>query len=211
MNNNDEIGAPDVDYSIVKGVANEPNWQKFVLQFGGELVAALIVRPGIKNADFLFRTERVVAELKILETEFLDNVNITNKLNLFFDNPVNVTGEQLHNEIIKIIQAPLQRIINKANRQIKETKHELRLVGWRGLLIIVNDGFKGLPPGLVMGLCAKILSGKSYSSCDAFVYLTNHCVELPDDPYARLLWAPLYHPSADQDLRIHPAGAALPG
>jgi len=106
----------------------------------------------------------------------------------------------LRRELLAIVRAPLQRIVNKANRQIKETKQELGLVGWRGIIIIVNDGFRGLPPGFVMGLIASILDGKSYSSTDGFIYQTNYYVELPDNPYAVLLWAPLYDPKADDDL-----------
>ncbi len=158
----------------------------------------------MKNADFLFRSARVVVELKILETEFLDTERIRQKVTEAFARHV---GDDAHDpnsplrrELMNIPRAPLQRIINKANRQIKETKQELGLVGWRGIIVIVNDGFRGLPPGLVMGLCANILAGKSYSSSDAFVYQTNHYVELPDNPYAVLLWAPLYHEKAGDDL-----------
>ena len=51
-----------------------------------------------------------------------------------------------------------------------------------------------------MGLIASILHGKSYSSTDGFIYQTNHYVELAENPYAVLLWAPLYDPKADDDL-----------
>lgn len=195
----------DEDYSQRKGVADEPNWQEFVQGLGGgELVAPLIARQGVKNADFLFRQGRVVAELKVLETEFLDTESIRKKVADAYARHVGTNpedqGSPLRRELLGIVKAPLQRIVNKANRQIKETKQELGLVGWRGIIIIVNDGFRGLPPGFVMGLIASILDGKSYSSTDGFIYQTNHYVELPDNPYAVLLWAPLYDPKADDDL-----------
>lgn len=196
---NDDIGE-EPDYSQMRGICDEPHWQEFIVQAGGELVAPLITRQGVKNADFLFREHRVVAELKILETEFLENENIAAKVTQAFAAQEADKSYPLERELERIFKAPLQRIINKANRQIKETKRELGLTGWRGVLIVVNDGFRGLPPGQVMGLCASILNGKSYSSCDAFIYQTNHLVELPDDPYAVFLWAPLYHPKADEDL-----------
>lgn len=193
------------DYSRRKGVADEPNWQEFVLGLGGgELVAPLIARQGIKNADFLFRQARVVAELKVLETEFLDTESVRQKVVDAFNRYAGVgpeeQGSPLRRELLGIFKAPLQRIVNKANRQIKETKQELGLVGWRGIIIIVNDGFRGLPPGFVMGLIGSILAGKSYSSTDAFIYQTNHYVELADNPYALLLWAPQYAPKADRNL-----------
>ena len=195
----------DEDYSQRKGVADEPNWQEFVQGLGGgELVTPLIARQGVKNADFLFRRTRVVAELKVLETEFLDTESVRQKVADAYARHFGVDpegqGSPLRRELLGIVRAPLQRIVNKANRQIKETKQELGLVGWRGIIIIVNDGFRGLPPGFVMGLIASILDGKSYSSTDGFIYQTNHYVELPDNPYAVLLWAPLYDPKADDDL-----------
>lgn len=195
----------DEDYSQRKGVADEPNWQEFVQGLGGgELVAPLITRQGVKNADFLFRQARVVAELKVLETEFLDTESIRQKVADAFERYPGADpkdqGSPLRRELLRILRTPLQRIVNKANRQIKETKQELGLVGWRGIIIIVNDGFRGLPPGFVMGLIASILDGKSYSSADGFIYQTNHYVELADNPYAVLLWAPLYDPKADDDL-----------
>jgi hypothetical protein len=192
------------DYSQRKGIADEPHWQEFVQCAGGELVAPLIARQGVKNADFLFRRARVVAELKILETEFLDTENIRKKVAdcfaLHASVDPNARGAPLRRQLVSILRAPLQRIIKKANRQIKETKQELGLVGWRGITIIVNDGFRGLPPGLVMGLCANVLAGERYSSSDAMIYQTNHYVELPDNPYAVLLWAPLYDDKAGDDL-----------
>lgn len=195
----------DEDYSRRKGVADEPHWQEFVQGLGGgELVAPLIKRQGVKNADFLFRQARVVAELKVLETEFLDTEGIRQKVvdafSRYAGKDQEDKGLRLRYELIRILKAPLQRIVNKANRQIKETKQELGLVGWRGIIIIVNDGFRGLPPGLVMDLIASILDGKSYSSTDGFIYQTNHYVELADNPYAVLLWAPRYDPKADDDL-----------
>lgn len=195
----------DQDYSRRKGVADEPHWQEFVQgPGGGELVAPLIARQDVKNADFLFRQARVVAELKVLETEFLDTESMRQKVvdafNRYDGADPEVQGSPLRRELLKILRAPLQRIVNKANRQIKETKQELGLVGWLGIIIIVNDGFRGLPPGLVMGLIASILNSKSYSSTDCFIYQTNHYVELADNPYAVLLWAPLYNLKADDDL-----------
>jgi hypothetical protein len=193
------------DYSLQRGIADELHWQQFVQGIGGgELVAPLIKRQGVKNADFMFRSARVIIELKVLETEFIETASSRQKIEAAFASHVgdDVEGQQspLKQELLKIVKAPLQRIVNKANRQIKETKQELGLVGWRGIVVIVNDGFRGLPPGLVMGIIANILAGKSYSSCDAFIYQTSHYVELPDNPYAVLLWAPSYDDKAGDDL-----------
>lgn len=142
----------------MRSVADEPHWQEFVKLAGGELVAPLITRQKVQNADFIFRHDRVVIELKVLETEFLDAPSVVSKIEAAFDrNPngdPNDLAAPLGRELLKILRAPLQRIIKKANRQIRETKQELGLVGWRGIIVMVNDGFRALSPDLVMRLCS---------------------------------------------------------
>lgn len=194
----------NLDYAQLRSIADEAHWNDFVPLAGGKLVAPLITRQGVKNADYLFPEARVVAELKVLETEFGHSpqalVKVADLLKLYPGIDPDDPTKPLRAELLKVLRAPLQRIVNKANRQIKETKQELGLIGWRGIIIIVNDGFRAFRPGVVMGLIASILAGKSYSSNDCFIYQTNHCVELPDNPYAVFLWAPLYSERADDSL-----------
>jgi hypothetical protein len=121
----------EIDYSKRRGVADEPHWNEFVLMAGGELVAPHIKRQGIKNADYMFPTARVIAELKIIETEFAHTEQTLEKVDALAAKYPNVSPDDatmpLHDELIQIIRKTLQRIINKANRQIKETKIELGL------------------------------------------------------------------------------------
>jgi hypothetical protein len=67
-------------------------------------------------------------------------------------------------------------------------------------MILVNHDYRGVPPGLLHDICGAILGGESYNSIDAFIYQTNHYVELPDNPYANLLWAPMYSPKTGDAL-----------
>ncbi len=194
----------EIDYSKRRGVADEPHWNEFVLMAGGELVAPHIKRQGIKNADYMFPTARVIAELKIIETEFAHTEQTLEKVDALAAKYPNVSPDDatmpLHDELIQIIRKTLQRIINKANRQIKETKIELGLDAWNGVIICVNDGFRGVLPLLSRGLLGDILAKTSYTNTDALIYQTNHFVEIPSSPYALLLWAPMYSPRASDDL-----------
>jgi len=198
------VNPDEPDYSKLKSVADEQHWQEFARSIGGELVDPLIQRQGVKKADFLFPANKVVAELKVLETEFADTAETLARVEAAIANHPGIDpddpSEPLRRELLNIIRAPLQRIIKKANRQIKETKQELHLTGWDGLLILVNDNFRGAPPALVRDLCGSILAGTSYSSIDCFIYQTNHYLELPDNPYACLIWAPMYSPNANDQL-----------
>jgi hypothetical protein len=194
----------DVDYSRMRSIADEPHWNTFVQTHGGQLVAPMIKREGVKNADYLFPDARVIAELKILETEFAHSKEMLEKADKLAakypgvdpDDP----SQPLRRELLRLLRNPLQRIINKANRQIKETKAELGLVDWRGVLICVNDNFRGVPPALVRGLMGHILAGTSYKSTTAVIYQTNHYIEVVENPYANLLWAPMYANDAGDDL-----------
>lgn len=194
----------DIDYSQMRSIADEPHWNAFVQSIGGELIAPLIKRQGVQNADYLFREAKVIAELKVLETEFAHTTEMLAKVDALIakypgvrpDDP----SQPLRSELLHQLTKPLQRIINKANRQIKETKSELGLLDYRGVLICVNDNFRGSPPGFVRDLIGHILAGTSYKSTTAVIYQTNHYVELIEFPYAVLLWAPMYSPEAGSDL-----------
>ena len=53
----------------------EKTFEEFVAKYGGELVSKLISNNNpLKNADYLFRTPLVVAELKVVERDaFTEN------------------------------------------------------------------------------------------------------------------------------------------
>jgi hypothetical protein len=193
-----------IDYSQKRSIADEPHWNTFVESVGGEPVSPLIHRQGVKNADYLFRGDKVIAELKVLETVFAHSPQMLARVDALISkypgvNPDDPT-KPLRRELLQELKKPLQRIINTANRQIKETKIELSLHDHRGVLICVNDNFRAVPPGLVMGLIGHILSGTSYKSITAVIYQTNHFLELIESPYATLLWTPMYSEDAGSDL-----------
>lgn len=194
----------DPDYSLMRGVANEPHWNEFVQTAGGQLISPLIKRDGVQNADYVFPAAQVIAELKVLETEFADAPGMRARIEGLAEKYPGVDpddpAQPLRREILLELKKPLQRIINKANRQIRETKSELGLPDHRGVLICVNDGFRGIPPGLVIGLIGHIMSGTSYKSITAVIYQTNHYVELEELPFAALLWSPMYADAAGEDL-----------
>jgi hypothetical protein len=194
----------ELDYSQLKGVADEEHWNKFVLQTGGELVAPLITRQGVKNADYIFRAAKVIIELKVLQTDFAQTAQTLQKVDELIArypgvNPDDPT-KPLRRELLLLLRKPLQRVINTANRQIKETKQELGLHDWSGITVFINDGFRSAPPVMVLGLLGHTLAQTSYTNTDALIYQTNHYVELAHNPYANLLWYPTYSDRASNEL-----------
>jgi hypothetical protein len=194
----------EIDYSQKRGVADELHWSKFVLTAGGEPVGPHIKRQGIKNADFMFPNAKVLIELKVLQTEFAHTKQTLQKVDELIAKYPGMDPDDrtrpLRRELLLLLRKPLQRVINTANRQIKETKQELGLTDWSGITVCINDGFRSAPPLLVLGLLAHVLSKTSYSNTDALIYQTNHYVELPSSPYAHLLWHPTYSDHASDEL-----------
>lgn len=185
------------DYSNLKGCADEAHFNDFVPTANGELVAPLITKQGVKNADYLWRQSQVIGEHKILETDFAQTSETLAKVEKAFSNFPDADfandHDPLFRELFSILRVPIRRIIEKANRQIKETKLVLKLANHRGIVFLVNDEFRSAPPSIVMGIIQSILQEKErYRSVDGVVYLTNHYVELSENDLANLLWVPIY-------------------
>ncbi|MUO77905.1 hypothetical protein GOZ78_03200 [Agrobacterium vitis] len=195
----------EADYSKLKGVADEKHFDEFIKRIGGERVDPLITRSGVKKADYLFRDAGVVVELKILETEFAHTeeaeAKFTKLLNEYEGFEAAAAEQAIWRGALEILRAPLQRIIRKANTQIRETKQELGLVGYEGVLLCVNDNFRGVSPKIAESLISHILAGAHFRSICASIYLTNHHIEHPNRKDALFLWAPRYSPQASDKLQ----------
>ncbi|MGF6176583.1 hypothetical protein [Ensifer sp. 4252] len=193
------------DYSKLKGVAEEKHFDQCIGRVGGERIDNLITRMGVKKADYLFRDAGVVAELKVLETEFAQSAEAEKKFAIIRERCADLSEEDatrlMFRGAVDILRAPLQRIVKKANTQIRETKQELGLTGFEGVLLCVNDNYKGIPPAIIEALISDILTGTNFRSIRAYVYITNHYIELPDSPDALLLWRPRYAPLASDNLQ----------
>lgn len=101
--------------------------------------------------------------------------------------------DPLFRELFSILRVPIRRIIEKANKQIKETKLLLKLTNHRGIVFLVNDAFRSAPPSIVLRIIRSVLSEKQrYRSVNCVVYLTNHYIELKENDLANLLWVPIY-------------------
>jgi hypothetical protein len=193
----------------------EAAWREFVCAFGGSLVDQLIPEPRpIENADFIFLASGVVAELKIVETEFSRAPGFASK---FAALTQRLIAEEPHwtpaafaehatypkwfvREFTHLFRPPMSRILKKANRQLRATKEHFDISSNTGVLLLVNDGFVSLQPEFFRGLVSNLLL-YSYSSIDCFVYLTvNRYVAIASDDTPRLLWVPTYSDRAPDTL-----------
>ena len=204
----------DLGFEPHAPVDAESFFTNFVREFRGELIShRLPPSPSFDNADFYFPEWNVVTELKCLQTDFpqlqlyqdkfadlqkkwISEGKMTFAM-IFGNEPL---PAELRHQYIRLFRKPLQRIIEKGNKQIKETKLNLGFDIYQGLLIIINDGLYGLPTIATVALISDILIN-NFSSIDGFVYLTlNRYTDIPGDDYARLVWIPAYSSRASDSL-----------
>ena len=187
----------------------EPMFNLLVEDYGGGVLLGDFIRkqtgntPTFENADYLFHSEKVVAELKCL-TE--DNTQSPNKLakikaaveQYYADGKIKSTEvseeawksfpRHLQNDFYTILTTSIQRAADKANRQIRETKEQLGLKDYTGMLLIANDGLLNVPPAMFIQAVEKHVS-PNCRHINYFVYLTaNIFTKLKDVPAPSLFW-----------------------
>lgn len=178
----------------------------FVRSYGGEIVEDLVgSSPDFSNADYLFRANNVVVELKRLVEDKSEDENIQRKIQQKFDRwmddgtigpiygRVRVESKKLpencQRELMDIYKPPIQRRIIKANKQIKATLNHFRIQNGKGLLFVVNDGNYALEADAVLYLINRIL-GKSFQQINSVVYCTvNMFASSPVTLKPTLFWA----------------------
>lgn len=181
--------------------------QEFVRGVGGQVISdKLPPSPSFSNADFAFVDRNVFVELKCLQTDFAHYGIWRGKLErLYLDwlkegsltFPMLWGREALPRAQRRKIQAlydsPLQNLIRKANRQLRETAEYFGQPNAAKLLLLVNDGLYSAESSITVAQICDILGRGIFSNVHAFVYLTvNRYVALPSDPIARHLWVPAY-------------------
>jgi len=172
-----------------------------------------------QSADYLFRQEKVVVELKtLLEDATPAHVRKLSALTNNWMNKGLVRGygrlilnlqticQECQHEGLDLLQGPVEGVIRKANSQIRSTKNAEQLADAKGLLLIVNDGNSlRTEPVNFMILVARILQKKSESGEQRFpeirgvVYFS---YRVPAARESTLFWvAGTMEPEADGDLR----------
>ena len=96
--------------------------------------------------------------------------------------------KELQTRIYEITTKSIKKRIRKANVQIRETKQELRLDEYSGLMILANDGVGSLPPAAFIYATQHALV-RDFSEIKYFIYLTaNLFTQLRGAPMPTLFW-----------------------
>src|SRR2546423_2154802 len=134
----------------------QKTFSDFVEVFGGE-VTDRTVRPTAnlpKNADFIFRKDNIVAELKCLEEDLESKEEFKHKRQALVDKWASakiihppLPGEMIYTkelpeecqrDLTNLYGRPIKTHIQSANRQIRQTTSDLNMPTSKGLLLLAN-------------------------------------------------------------------------
>jgi hypothetical protein len=195
----------------------------FVKSIDGELVSDLISnRNPPKNADYLFRRYNVIAELKSLQSVFLESfycklaelMGDWDRRGLFrVYGRVTIGSSKLppicREEMFAQMAGPLQNhVIATANKQIRTAKSLLNMPDAKGLLWVASDG-NDLQPNEVWYLLCRVLQKRTesgdpaYSSINGIAYFNPRMpAQIPGMVEPTLFWfSGTRRPSEDRELQ----------
>ena len=162
--------------------------------------------PDFPNADYVFHSEKVVAELKCLMDDNSDSPNNQKKINAAIDSFYSAGKikakviddatwpsfpKELQDEIYSITTHSIRARVKKANRQIRETKKNLRLDSYSGVLFIANDGLISMPPAAFIHAILRCI-GTDGEDINCFVFFTiNVFAVVKGNSIPAVFWMPI--------------------
>lgn len=163
---------------------------------GGCRVDALVgQKPGHRAADYIFDSDKVIAELKCLEKDqindpkfiekttdlYLRNAKVDRSIPRIFGTVTLESSrfsEDVQRQLAELYLVPISRAIRSANQQIDETKVHLKRDEHLGVLLLVNDGNTALHPGNVCWALFESLKSGDFPHINHVIFFT---VNLPVD------------------------------
>lgn len=198
------------------------SFAEFVREFGGEVVDDWLSKDPNppKNADYLFRKENVVAELKCLEKDSFNDAGDVERVGRLIQKWIKngsvdgytafrwVLGQEhlpaeCYREMVELTARTIKTAVRSAKKQIERMKEQLNMPQANGLLLLANDGNYFLQHQHFFGLICQVMQHPDFinSSIDGFVYFTaNMPVRMPEQEREMLLWSPAYRDENNKPL-----------
>jgi len=163
-----------------------------VTRMGGQVQDHVLMKNSNRpeNADYWFPDRNIFAELKCLTHDLMTDrdfhANLSHRYVEWFrrglvGRPTRADGQvpfdslplECRQEVHRFIQEKIERVVNKANKQIKASKAFFEAPTAGALLIIVNDGNFLLQPASALAVIDGIFVNRSkYSNIHYYVYAT---------------------------------------
>ncbi len=164
-----------------------------VKRCGGELLIDIVGKsPPFANADYLFRQDKVIAELKTLMEDKINDPVMKKRLGDLWiawrhrslvsgPTPPLIDSRTLpticQNEMCRVMGEPIRRCIQKANAQIRATKSALDLPDYHGVLFLANNGNLIFEMPVMIHLIYLSLKDH-FSQIDAIVFFSGNMVSI---------------------------------
>lgn len=190
----------------------EALFSEYVEYYGGKVVDKLkentTDRP---NADFIFDSPEIVAELKTFQKDVFsgdeDIARFENLLDKWLEKKMMTPeelrryifeGEKLPNvclkDVIEIASKTIERAVYKANKQIKETKQTFDRPNANGIVFLINDGNYFFSNQGFLSVIADLVGRKfKDAQFDVVIYLTiNQATQKSESELDYQVWIPIY-------------------
>lgn len=163
---------------------------KNIWRIGGVHVSSLVGgSPSFDNADFLFEGDRVIAELKCLDDDLINEPHLIAKASeihlqelkrtgrgpvVFGDQLVDTRGrsEEFVKGIRDLYYEPLKRCLKKASKQIKATAEHFGMQDYSGLAVIANNNHTAIDPWHALELIKEAFRRERLSGINSVLYLS---------------------------------------
>jgi len=187
-------------------------FSEYVEYYGGTVIEKLETNKTDRhNADYLFETPEIIAELKTFEKDvFSEPEDIPRLMDLFqkwLENGL-MTGEDFRDytfgkkqlpqkcieDLIERASKTIERALYKANKQIEETKKTFDKENAKGIIFLINDGNYFFTNEGFLIVISKLIGQKfKISSFDVIIYLTINQVTRKDNSDLDYgVWVPIY-------------------
>jgi hypothetical protein len=191
----------------------------FVQSANGQRVTDFLsYAPDFENADFIFKAENVLIELKCLERDIFSDEDIDRnealldkwlsegvlkKVDII---PILLRRKPIPDEclieIIKLARKTFQRVIEKANKQLQSTKEKIGMLTTQKVLMVCNDGNYFFENAVLFALLCDIVATRKEIDLDCVVYFTvNQASHISNSELDWAIWAPAYGERAGEDLQ----------
>jgi len=167
----------------------EQTFNAVVKDCGGLVVSEMIAKsPCFENADYLFHGSQVVVELKCMEEDKTDDPVVKERLGRLWEKwrgeglvsgavPPLIRSRTLPTrcqiEMYRAMGESIRRRIKRANAQIRATKSALNVTGYRGLLLLGNNGNLILEPAAMMHMIYLSIKDH-FHDIDGVVYFSGN-------------------------------------
>jgi len=193
---------------------------KFIHSIDGKLVTEYInYTPDFENADYFLEEKNIVIELKCLEKDLFSEEDLERNERLIdkwlqekIITKADIIAiflrkkqipEKCLQEMFQLARRTLQKIIEKANKQLRETKKKIGNNETQKILMVCNDGNYLFNHNIIFPLICDIIASRNDIDINSTIYFTvNQSSLLPNSNLDWSVWMTAYSDDSRESLYL---------